>query len=633
MSTEMQTKVQASPAQNFTPAQTGLLQKKSALCNTPGLVEDSGRDKEKLTLQRSSVDQAGTTTVPPIVPSFGHDFSRVSVHSNGPGMTQTKLKINEPGDIYEQEADRVADAVMRMREPRVQGQPDEELVQKKPVITLLIQRQSEGEKEEERLQTKPLASQITPLIQKKFNPEEKEEEELIQTKETSGQTPRLSPILQNQIHSLKGSGHALPQSVRNFFEPRFGYSFGQVRVHNDARAAQLSQGVNARAFTIGQNVVFAAGQYTPETSRGKKLLAHELSHVVQQKTGSTPENRVQCWLAEDHQKITNEVMIEKKYKKYFSWSAKDIVAKNSGAMDIRIRNLQWYILPKLLEGFNYKITMTRFHYAREKKEAPNHGEANLYKWQFGTSRTKENEKRMEEWTKKAISKANKSGINDLSLLPLGHALHVAQDRGAHWEGEWGHGHHKKFDKFGKKWNCDNMGQNPEGKDKAKKHSREVFDLFLSKLNSKRKSELSKALISMKSIAGFELTTGIALTKRKPLFYAGVMGYGFFGRRLFGVFSKMASGGIAYYGGKKHMITGENKLGLRIMRRTPRIYVDISSGVAFGYNISDKKLIAGVVSALKVRYTGSKIDFGIVLKNMYDIIGKRNILVVGVSGSF
>ncbi len=110
MSTKMQTKVQASPAQNFTPVQTGFLQRKSALCNTPGLVENSGRDKEKLTLQRSSVDQAGNTTVP----RFGHDFSRVSVHSTGPGMIQTKLKINEPGDIYEQEADRVADAVMRM---------------------------------------------------------------------------------------------------------------------------------------------------------------------------------------------------------------------------------------------------------------------------------------------------------------------------------------------------------------------------------------------------------------------------------------------------------------------------------------------------------------------------------------
>ena len=102
MSTKMQTKVQASPAQNFTPVRTGILQRKCALCNTPGLVEDSKREKEKLTLQRSSADQAGTTTVPPIVhgalrssgqpldtktralmePRFGHDFSKVRVHTD-----------------------------------------------------------------------------------------------------------------------------------------------------------------------------------------------------------------------------------------------------------------------------------------------------------------------------------------------------------------------------------------------------------------------------------------------------------------------------------------------------------------------------------------------------------------------
>ena len=249
MSTEMQTKVQASPAQSFTPAQTGLLQRQSTLCNTPGLVEDSGRDKEKLTLQRSSVYQAGTTTVP----RFGHDFSRVRVHSTGPGMIQAKLKINEPGDIYEQEADRVADAVMRMEEPRVQRQPDEELVQKKPVITPLVQRQSE------------------------------EEEEFLQTKELPGQSPEVMPALSSRIQSLRGGGQMLPESARTYFEPRFGYDFSQVRVHADSRAAEAAQVVNARAFTIGRDVVFGEGQYAPGTTAGRRLIGHELTHVVQQR--------------------------------------------------------------------------------------------------------------------------------------------------------------------------------------------------------------------------------------------------------------------------------------------------------------------------------------------------------------
>ena len=289
MSTEMQTKVQASPVQSFTPVKTGLLQRKSALCNTPGLVEDSGRDKEKLTLQRSSADQAGTTTVP----RFGHDFSRARVHSARPGMIQAKLTINKPGDIYEQEADRVAEQVMRMEEPRVQRQvePEEEeeeeekTLQAKPLtgqITPLVhvQRQEEPEEEEETLQTKPLAVQIAPLIQRQIEPEV--EEEPIQAKETSGQTPHVSPIVQTQIHSLRGGGQRLSPSLRNFFEPRFGYDFSQVRVHADARAAKTAQSINTRAFTVGKDVAFGSGQYSPETTEGLKLLAHELTHVVQQ---------------------------------------------------------------------------------------------------------------------------------------------------------------------------------------------------------------------------------------------------------------------------------------------------------------------------------------------------------------
>ena len=104
MSTELQAKVQANPAQNFTPVQTDLLQRKSALCNTPGLVEDSKRNREKLTVQHSSVDQAVTTTVP----RFGHVFSRVQVLSGrttlgeeaeeGPGPVSRSLDSGGPRD-------------------------------------------------------------------------------------------------------------------------------------------------------------------------------------------------------------------------------------------------------------------------------------------------------------------------------------------------------------------------------------------------------------------------------------------------------------------------------------------------------------------------------------------------------
>ena len=84
------------------------------------------------------------------------------------------------------------------------------------------------------------------------------------------------------IQSIKGTGHPLSASERAFFEPCFGTDFGDVRVHSDTRAAHVAQSVNARAFTLGRDVVFGAGQYALGASEGRRLMAHELTHVVQQ---------------------------------------------------------------------------------------------------------------------------------------------------------------------------------------------------------------------------------------------------------------------------------------------------------------------------------------------------------------
>jgi hypothetical protein len=185
---------------------------------------------------------------------------------------QAKLRIGESNDIYEQEADRVADEVMRMPEQQVQQQPEEE---KDAVLN-----DSEGT-----IQPKPLADQITPLVQRQVEPQEEEkeeEEEILQTKEISGQPHEVTPDLESRIQALKGGGQPLSKSERAFFEPRFGYDFSEVRVHTDVDAFRLARSVNARAFTVGRDIYFGVGRYSPNTSPGKKLLAHELTHVVQQ---------------------------------------------------------------------------------------------------------------------------------------------------------------------------------------------------------------------------------------------------------------------------------------------------------------------------------------------------------------
>jgi outer membrane protein OmpA-like peptidoglycan-associated protein len=92
--------------------------------------------------------------------------------------------------------------------------------------------------------------------------------------------PSEAPPIVHEV--LRSPGQPLDAATRAFMEPRFGQSFSAVRVHADARAAESAREVNALAYTVGRDVVFAAGQYAAQTTGGKKLLAHELTHVVQQ---------------------------------------------------------------------------------------------------------------------------------------------------------------------------------------------------------------------------------------------------------------------------------------------------------------------------------------------------------------
>lgn len=215
--------------------------------------------------------------------------------------SHAKLKIGAPNDKYEQEADRVADHVMRMPDPKVQRQAEseeeeEEQIQTSPLastITPLIRRQAEPEEEEEEEEAVQTKS-INPSVQCQPEPEEdeeaeaekEEEEEPLQTKSITNKSTPVSAGLQNKIQSLNGGGQSLPKSDRSFFESRFGSDFSAVKIHTDSGSASLARSINAKAFTHGRNIVFAAGQYAPQTGEGKKLLAHELTHTIQQRNGT-----------------------------------------------------------------------------------------------------------------------------------------------------------------------------------------------------------------------------------------------------------------------------------------------------------------------------------------------------------
>jgi outer membrane protein OmpA-like peptidoglycan-associated protein len=211
------------------------------------------------------------------------------VHSNKQSLSdmtkpllQPKLRIGQPNDKYEEEADRVADMVMRMPEPNVQRQTEEEEELQAKALSgpgaLLIQRQIDEEEEE----IQPEASSENALSWIQRQVEEEEEEEEIQTKAETVRSPQIIPTPFGGRKVGLGKGSPLPKPPRSFFESRFGYDFTQVRIHTDARATDSANALNAKAFTLGHNIVFRQGQYDPQTTVGKKLIAHELTHVIQQ---------------------------------------------------------------------------------------------------------------------------------------------------------------------------------------------------------------------------------------------------------------------------------------------------------------------------------------------------------------
>ena len=87
--------------------------------------------------------------------------------------------------------------------------------------------------------------------------------------------------------ALRSPGQPLDTATRAFMEPRFGANLAEVRIHVDETAAKSAQAVQARAFTVGRDIVFGMGQYVPEISSGRRLLAHELAHVMQQSNSRT----------------------------------------------------------------------------------------------------------------------------------------------------------------------------------------------------------------------------------------------------------------------------------------------------------------------------------------------------------
>ncbi len=211
---------------------------------------------------------------------------------------QPKLTVNQPNDKYEVEADRVADQVMRMsnanlfhRNDAPRGKPRGFVFRKEFIRKPLSPTQATGNAGkrnhpsiqracvdcEEEIQRNAIGTlEVT------------EEEEEIQLKRNSNNVLKAPPNLTGQLQNLSGKGQPMSSQLRSFFEPRFGRSFSDVHMHRDAQAGEMADQLQAKAFTWKNNILFAGNQFNPHSQSGKWLIAHELTHVLQQADGLSP---------------------------------------------------------------------------------------------------------------------------------------------------------------------------------------------------------------------------------------------------------------------------------------------------------------------------------------------------------
>lgn len=185
--------------------------------------------------------------------AFGNQFVQKKI-SQGKSF-KTKLTLGNPNDFYEKEADNVAEKIINP-----------------PVTATKTQ-----------LSNKP---SITKVNNNYLQRKENEEEQLVQLKSTDAANAKGGSQFQADIRHLQGNGQGLNPSDNHYFNRRFGRNLDHVRLHNNDRAHHLSKQINARAFTIGNNIVFGSGQYQPHKLSGRRLIAHELTHVFQQENAN-----------------------------------------------------------------------------------------------------------------------------------------------------------------------------------------------------------------------------------------------------------------------------------------------------------------------------------------------------------
>ncbi len=241
--------------------------------------------------QRSFSNEASVQRKPEETPEYsapGADFdlTQVSSYPQSPAGVQAKLTIGEPGDKYEQEADSVAaEVVNQINSPQFQQQGQ------------AVQRQElSQEDEKEKISPQLESGAIQRLEMSQEEEEEKISPKLMVQRQSGEGGMATTPDVEASINQARGGGQPLANNIRKPMEQSLGADFSGVKIHTDAQSDQLNRSIQARAFTTGQDVFFRQGEYNPGSRGGQELIAHELTHVVQQGGGAvqrSPQQKLQ----------------------------------------------------------------------------------------------------------------------------------------------------------------------------------------------------------------------------------------------------------------------------------------------------------------------------------------------------
>jgi hypothetical protein len=452
---------------------------------------------------------------------------------SAPLTIQPKLTIGRPDDPYEQEADHVAERVMRMPEPAVQGMA--------------------GCGAGNGLSCSDEGTTGNGLVQRRVTSQ-------------PGPVFDVPPV----VHEvLRSSGQPLESSAQEYMSSRMGHDFSSVRVHTDTLAHDSARAVHASAYTTGNDIVFAPGVYAPSTPDGRHILAHELSHVVQQ---GGNRMSIQRWGDDIHKEITRNIVTDELNKN------KEVVIPIAEEVSDFVNKLLPYSFSIDYKGRRIMGSGPLFLSGLTKGEGPDHGESSNYSsYEIGAAQT-QNQNRQDQYVKESVeyykrvaqsgkaSKGNdmtggridRSNAADMLALPgptgaisgavagtmygvglgqmtarkvggvggkilgalvglitaplglavgavagalgigglvsaiksrpagdamhgifaaLGDACHVAQDRGSHWEGVKGRGHDDKRCAGGK-WNPDKPENNNDTVNENELKGEPIFGNYL-----------------------------------------------------------------------------------------------------------------------------------------------------------